>query len=127
MDFSTALLKLKQGHTVSRFGWNARHHLDILDPDPGDIVNRSYIAIETANGDIVPWVASQTDLLAADWFIKEEERAECTPTVTNWCSTPQENASTVTDTQSARTIEFATLSLSPDMTLSVSVNRVPQP
>lgn len=28
---------------------------------------RDYIAIKTVQNDVVPWVASQTDLLADDW------------------------------------------------------------
>ena len=28
-----------------------------------------YIAMKTATGEVVPWIASQTDLLADDWVI----------------------------------------------------------
>lgn len=31
---------------------------------------RSYIMMKTVDNDFVPWVASQTDLLADDWFIE---------------------------------------------------------
>jgi hypothetical protein len=37
---------------------------------PDDMVPyRDYIAMKTAQNDVVPWVASQTDVLAEDWEI----------------------------------------------------------
>jgi hypothetical protein len=37
---------------------------------PDDLVPyRAYIAMKTAQGDVVPWVASQSDILAEDWVI----------------------------------------------------------
>lgn len=31
----------------------------------------AYVAMKTAQGNVVPWLASQTDILADDWIIKE--------------------------------------------------------
>lgn len=31
----------------------------------------AYIAMKTAQGNVVPWLASQTDLLAEDWCVVE--------------------------------------------------------
>ena len=31
----------------------------------------AYIAMKTAQGNVVPWLASQTDMLAEDWMIVE--------------------------------------------------------
>ena len=31
----------------------------------------AYIAMKTAQGNVVPWLASQTDMLAEDWIIIE--------------------------------------------------------
>ena len=36
-------------------------------PEGTPIDYRSHIDMKTAQGDVVPWVASQTDLLADDW------------------------------------------------------------
>ena len=32
----------------------------------------AYVAMKTAQGNVVPWLASQTDLLAEDWYIAEQ-------------------------------------------------------
>lgn len=71
MDFSIALDELKDGRWIAREGWNGLGmHLNILDPDPQiDIVTQPYIAITAVDGSIVPWTASQTDLLATDWMV----------------------------------------------------------
>ena len=31
----------------------------------------AYIAMKTTQGNVVPWLASQTDMLAEDWMIVE--------------------------------------------------------
>jgi len=33
---------------------------------------RPYLMMRTADGSFVPWVASQTDLLADDWYVVED-------------------------------------------------------
>lgn len=85
-DFSWALGMLKQGHRMARSGWNGKGMYVVRQdgyPD-GIPINsntaratgipegtvcrfRSYIMMKTAQEDFVPWVASQTDLLADDW------------------------------------------------------------
>ena len=37
--------------------------------DGESAVVRAYIAMSTVDGDLVPWVASQSDLLAEDWIV----------------------------------------------------------
>lgn len=37
----------------------------------GKVPYRDYIAIKTVDGSVVPWVATQTDLLAKDWYTVE--------------------------------------------------------
>jgi hypothetical protein len=85
MDFSRALDVLKGGHCVARDGWNGKGMYLYLVPgstfevsrppllgllDAGTRVQyRSHIDMRTAGGDMVPWVASQTDLLADDWVV----------------------------------------------------------
>lgn len=82
-DFSTALLKLKSGRFVSRKGWNGKGmYLFIKWPLPTDVGGATlpYIMMITAQRDLVPWLASQTDVLASDWVIvgrDEDMRIDC--------------------------------------------------
>lgn len=83
--FGWALQRLKAGAKVTRGGWNGKGQYlyyvpansykavtDIAKAAFGDMVPyRAYIAIKTVQGDVVPWVASQTDLLATDWCMTE--------------------------------------------------------
>ena len=73
MNFGKALELLKQGKKVARKGWNGKMMwLILLEPDlVGETFERyplvPYIAMKTADDKIVPWLASQTDVLAEDW------------------------------------------------------------
>lgn len=68
MDFGQALNALREGETVSRRGWNGKNQwLGLQVPDADSKMTLPYIYIHTVNGDLVPWLASQTDLLAHDW------------------------------------------------------------
>ena len=85
LDFGEALALLKEGRQVAREGWNGRNMYLYLVPGSTFIASRSpldrllgegspvsyraHIDMRTAQGDFVPWVASQTDLLAEDWVI----------------------------------------------------------
>ncbi|MGH3203871.1 MAG: DUF2829 domain-containing protein [Streptosporangiaceae bacterium] len=86
MDFGEALAALRQGGRLARSGWNGKGMFIVLQagyPD-GIGINRNtaeatgipegtvcrfrpYLMMFTADGEFVPWVASQTDLLASDW------------------------------------------------------------
>lgn len=77
MDFSKALKKLRKGHRVTRPGWNGKGMwLALIESwRPLPMVGLSYdtpcapfIAMKTADNKLVPWLASQTDLLADDWI-----------------------------------------------------------
>lgn len=83
MNFGDALEALKLGGRVARDGWNGKEMFLFLVPGSTFAVNRapllgiypegavinyqSHIDMRTAQGTIVPWLASQTDLLAEDW------------------------------------------------------------
>jgi hypothetical protein len=68
MDFSVALDELKLGRRVARKGWNGKGMwLELQVPDANSKMTLPYIYMSTAQGDLVPWLASQTDLLAEDW------------------------------------------------------------
>lgn len=76
LDFGSALAALKMGLKVARDGWNGKgmwveyvsNDMQMFKDGP----MRPYLMMRTAQGDYVPWVASQTDLLAEDWVIVGE-------------------------------------------------------
>ena len=82
ITFGMAIELLKQGHTVARSGWNGKNmfvfqiqanHWD-FDTDVqwvDDIDTLDFICMKTADNKLVPWLASQTDVLAEDWCIVE--------------------------------------------------------
>ena len=68
MDFGAALGLLKIGKKVARKGWNGKNMWLMLQvPDAHSKMTLPYIYMFTAQGDLVPWLASQTDVLAEDW------------------------------------------------------------
>ena len=85
ITFGQALEFLKQGHKVARSGWNGKGMFIFLVPGSVFKVNRApllgiypegteityhaHIDMKTADNQIVPWLASQTDLLADDWMV----------------------------------------------------------
>ena len=70
MDIGKALETMKTGGRVARVGWNGRNMwLAMQSPDANSKMTLPYIYMFTAQGDLVPWLASQTDLLATDWEV----------------------------------------------------------
>jgi len=66
--FGEAIKFLKDGLRVTRKGWNGKDmYLELQVPDAHSKMSRPYIYMKTVNDDLVPWVASQTDILAEDW------------------------------------------------------------
>ena len=77
MDFSKALELLKTGAKIYRHGWNGiGQHLELQTPDENSKMTLPYIFIQTVDGKLVPWVASQTDLLSDDWEIEIPQEIE---------------------------------------------------
>lgn len=69
-DFGTALHALKGGQRATRSGWNGRGmHIELQRSDLHSKMTRPYLFMKTADGDLIPWVASQSDLLAHDWAV----------------------------------------------------------
>jgi len=85
MDFSKALYHIKEGKLLTRNGWNGKDQYVFLVKGSKFTVNRppllgifaegtsvnyaGHIDMCCADGTIVPWLASQLDLLAHDWSI----------------------------------------------------------
>jgi len=68
MDFGAALLELKDGQRVTRRGWNGKDMwVEMQVPDEHSKMGRPYLFMRPVDGYLVPWVASQSDLLAEDW------------------------------------------------------------
>lgn len=83
MNFSEALILIKAGSRLTRLNWNGpgqfvflvqgstftvnRPPLNQMYPPGTEIDYLPHIDIKTKQGPIVPWLASQTDLLANDW------------------------------------------------------------
>ena len=65
-----AVKQMQDGQKVSRSGWNGKNmYLMLQVPDANSKMTLPYVYMYTAQGDLVPWLCSQTDLLAADWGI----------------------------------------------------------
>jgi Protein of unknown function (DUF2829) len=68
VDFGAALAACKTGSKISRSGWNGPGQWVALQvPDANSKMGRPYLYISPVGGDLVPWIASQSDLLADDW------------------------------------------------------------
>jgi len=81
MNFGLAIEVLKRGYKIARQGWNGKNmwlwyvrewsgEINTM-PDPFTYYEgQSFIVMKT-DDKLVPWVASQTDILAEDWQIVE--------------------------------------------------------
>lgn len=62
-----AVKELQNGQRVCRAGWNGRGMFLRLQLPVAGSMTLPFVYMYTAQGDTVPWLCSQTDLLAADW------------------------------------------------------------
>lgn len=87
MNFGIAIENLKQGNSVARKGWNGKgifiklkkgNSLSTPNNRYDEVMTHDFIYIDTtglqtnnpnAPRDRVPWLASQTDMLAVDWYV----------------------------------------------------------
>lgn len=77
LTFGLAIEALRMGHRVSRAGWNGKGMwLSMVQPHQYNVEGRClgyekrpFIIMRDAVGAIVPWLASQTDVLAEDWEV----------------------------------------------------------
>lgn len=80
-DFGVAISELKAGKSLARSGWNGKGiFIKLQRPDTNSKMTSPYIYIDTtglstdnpdAPKSLVPWLASQTDMLAEDWLVVE--------------------------------------------------------
>ncbi len=72
LTFGEATEAMKDGHKVCRKGWNGKNMwIAIQMPDEHSKMTQPYIYMFTAQGDLIPWLASQADMLAVDWMISD--------------------------------------------------------
>jgi hypothetical protein len=72
MGFEGALAAMRTGMCAAREGWNGKGMwISIVAASMVPAGFRPYIEMKTADNQMVPWVASQTDLLANDWIVWE--------------------------------------------------------
>lgn len=65
-----AVKHMRDGGRVCRAGWNGKGMwLELQTPDMNSKMTLPYVYMRTVQGDLVPWLCSQTDLLAIDWEI----------------------------------------------------------
>jgi len=63
LSFGDAITYLKQGKKVARKIWNGKKMFLFYVP------SSSYIAMKTTQDNVVPWLASQIDMLSDDWEV----------------------------------------------------------
>ena len=77
MSFGEALSALKRGQRVARSGWNGKGMWLCLVTSwsgnfgelPPDWSAAPFIAMKPVGNAMIPWLASQSDILANDWTV----------------------------------------------------------
>jgi hypothetical protein len=84
VDIGNAVERMRQGQHVARAGWNGKnmwlalvdsHHYQVdvtitVTPATQEPLKLApWIGMRTADNKFVPWLCSQTDLLADDWVV----------------------------------------------------------
>lgn len=70
LNFGQAIEAMKTGSKVTREGWNGKGMwLALQVPDQHSKMQQPYIYMCPVGGKLVPWLASQADMLANDWQI----------------------------------------------------------
>lgn len=83
-----AVKQMQHGSKVRRAGWNGKKGMFLflvpgstfkvnrapllgIYPEGTEIQYHAHVDMKTADGQVVPWLCSQTDLLATDWEVAE--------------------------------------------------------
>lgn len=78
LQFGSAIELMKMGFKVARKGWNGKGmwltmcgagNYEVGREDACDYERLPWIGMKTADDKFVPWLASQTDMLADDWVV----------------------------------------------------------
>jgi len=82
MSFGLAVEAMRHGDKVARDGWNGKGMwlslvqagqwqvgVDVPGMEDAALLTAPWIGMKTADSKFVPWLASQTDVLADDWLI----------------------------------------------------------
>jgi hypothetical protein len=85
LTFGDAIEWMRKGQRVTRLGWNGKDMFIYIVPAASYPAQRGaakawagedamipygpYIAMKTVDGTVVPWLASQTDVLGEDWTL----------------------------------------------------------
>lgn len=83
LSFGHALAALKTGARVARAGWNGKgmwlrlvgaqnYEVDAVRSESHSVL--PFIGMKTADNYFVPWLASQTDVIADDWQVLEDSQ-----------------------------------------------------
>lgn len=73
MDFSNALIALKEGKKVTNGNWNGKDmYIAAQFPDENSKMTRPYLYIKDAQDNFVPWLCAQHDLFSENWEIFED-------------------------------------------------------
>ncbi len=92
MNIGEAVQQMEAGNRVAREGWNGKNMFLFLVPGSQFQVSRPpllgiypegttinyhpHVDMRTADGTIVPWLCSQSDLLAKDWVVVDTTSQE---------------------------------------------------
>lgn len=88
-DFGTAIAFMRRGIRVQRAGWNGKgmwlRYVDLYNDKEFSLREAPeargtwlpFIAMKTVDNGLVPWLASQTDILATDWSALDDEDNSC--------------------------------------------------
>lgn len=84
LTFGDAIERLKRGQRVARAGWNGKgmwvRQVDLYNDREFSVREarvshgtwRPFLVIKSTDNELMPWLASQADVLAEDWFELEE-------------------------------------------------------
>jgi hypothetical protein len=77
--FGWAIKQMHNLYRIRRSGWNGKGMFLFIikewtytDGKQDNFPNSPFIAMKTADDKVIPWLASQTDMLATDWEIVGE-------------------------------------------------------
>lgn len=79
-DFGEALAHVKNGGKASRIRWgrDSGMWIRLVEPEGTSdfdygMINSPYLELKTMAETLIPWVATQADLLAEDWLLLSAE------------------------------------------------------